>query len=495
MICVSIGRGRHKHMIAEHKHLVEQGAKLVELRLDHINGEINLKRVLPERPGPVVVTIRRPEDGGKFERSEDERRILLRSAIVSGAEYVDLEEDAAAAIPRYGKTKRIVSLHDFRKTPDNLEEIHARLAALDADIVKIATLATHPQDCLRMLRLMRDSKIPTIGLCMGDIGVPTRILAGKLGAPFSYATFSSERALAPGQLSYRDMTDIYHYEQINAETAVYGVMGDPIGHSLSPLIHNASFAALGLNAVYIPFRIPREDVVSFLTEAQELGVRGLSVTIPHKEAVQAQLTRADDAVRGIGAANTIVFSGNDSFGHNTDHQASMASLAHALGVPADSSFSLKGKKALVLGAGGAAKAIAFGLKEHQAEVVLASRTRDRTNRLAAQLECKAIDWDSRYEIDPDLLMNCTPVGMHPNVDSTPFDRESLRSSMVVFDAVYNPENTLLVKEARSRGCKVVSGLDMFVRQAALQFQYFTGQPGPADLMREVLKRAIGAART
>src|SRR6185312_1593484 len=137
MLCVSIGRGRHKHMIAEHKHLVEQGAKLVELRLDYINGEINLKRVLPDRPGPVVVTIRRPADGGKFNGSEDERRILLRSAIVSGAEYVDLEEDAAAAIPRYGKTKRIISLHDFRKTPDNLEEIHARLAALDADIVKI----------------------------------------------------------------------------------------------------------------------------------------------------------------------------------------------------------------------------------------------------------------------------------------------------------------------------------------------------------------------
>lgn len=494
MICVSIGRGRHKHMIAEHKHLVEQGAKLVELRMDHINGEINLKRVLPERPGPVVLTIRRPADGGKFNGNEDERRILLRSAIVSGVEYVDLEEDAAAAIPRYGKTKRIISLHDFRKTPDNLEEIHTRLAALDADIVKIATLAHHPQDCLRMLRLVRDSKIPTIGLCMGDIGTPTRILAGKFGSPFSYATFSSERTLAPGQLSFRDMVDIYRYEQINADTSVYGVIGDPIGHSLSPLIHNAAFKALGLNAVYIPFRIPREDVVEFLTTAEELGIHGLSVTIPHKHAVLPRLTWADDAVRGIGAANTIVFSGSDARGFNTDYQASMASLAHALGVPPDGTFSLQGKKALVLGAGGAAKAIAFGLKEHHAQVVLASRTHERTKRLAEQLQCEAIDWDSRYDVDPQLLLNCTPVGMHPNVDSTPFERDHLSANMVVFDAVYNPENTLLIKDARSRGCKVVTGAEMFIRQAAMQFQHFTGQTGPADLMREVLKRAIGAAR-
>ena len=344
-----------------------------------------------------------------------------------------------------------------------------------------------------MLRLVRDSKIPTIGLCMGDIGVPTRVLAGKFGSPFSYATFSSERSLAPGQLSYREMTDIYRYEQINAETAVYGVIGDPIGHSLSPLIHNAAFAALGLNAVYVPFRIPREDVVEFLTKVQELGVRGLSVTIPHKAAVLPRLTESDEAVRGIGAANTIVFSETDAHGYNTDYQAAMASLAHALGVPADGSFSLKGKKALVLGAGGAAKAIAFGLKEHHADVVIASRTRERTNLLAEQLQCKAVDWDSRGEIDPDLLLNCTPVGMHPNVDSTPFEMDGLRTGMVVFDAVYNPENTLLIKEARSRGCKVVSGVDMFIRQASLQFQYFTSQPGPADLMRDVLKRAIDHA--
>src|SRR5487761_1293318 len=284
MICVSIGRGRHRHVIAEHKHLVEQGAKLVELRLDYINGQINLKRLLNDRPGPVIVTIRRPQDGGKYSGTEQERQVLLRTAIADGVDYVDLEEDVAAAIGRYGKTKRIISMHDFRKTPDDLEAIHERLAKLDPDIVKVSTLANQPHDNLRMLRLVKQSKIPTVGICMGDIGTPSRLLAGRCGAPFSYATFHHERTLAPGQLSFQQMNEIYNYDRITAETEVYGVIGDPIAQSLSPLIHNAAFRHLKLNKVYIPLRIPREDVYSFLDDARELGIKGLSVTIPHKEA-------------------------------------------------------------------------------------------------------------------------------------------------------------------------------------------------------------------
>src|SRR4051794_13812636 len=209
MICVSIARGRHRHMIAEHRHLVQQGAKLVELRLDYINGEVNLKRLLFERPCPVVITCRRERDGGKWSGSEEQRLMLLRSAIAEGVEYVDLEDDIASAIGRYGRTKRIISVHDYRKTPENLVEIHARLVALDADIVKIATTANQPHDNLRMLQLTNQSRVPTVGICMGDIGTPSRILAGRFGAPFTFATFHHERTLAPGQLSYQQMTDIF----------------------------------------------------------------------------------------------------------------------------------------------------------------------------------------------------------------------------------------------------------------------------------------------
>lgn len=495
MICVSIGRGRHRHVIAEHKHLVDQGAPLIELRLDYINGQVNLKRLLPDRPGPVIVTLRRPQDGGKYSGSEEERRMILRSAIAEGVEYVDLEEDAAAAIPRYGKTKRIVSLHDFRKTPDNLAEIHARLAALDADVVKLATLANHPHDNLRMLDLVKNSKVPTVGLCMGDIGVATRVLCGRYGAPFSYATFHHERALAPGQLSFEQMRDVYQYDKINAETEVYGVIGDPIGHSLSPLIHNAAFHERGLNKVYLPFRIPREDLGSFLDDCPALGIKGLSVTIPHKEAVLKRVTKVDGAIRGVGAANTLLFEGGQTAGYNTDYRAAMDSLAAALAEAGNANAEdLNGKVALVLGAGGAAKAIAFGLQRRGAEVVVSSRTRERADRLAGAINIKAVDWATRHNFWVDILINCTPVGMHPHVDETPYDKHYLKPSMLVFDTVYNPESTLLVKDARARSCTVVTGVDMFIRQAALQFKLFTDQEAPADLMRDVLKRAIGPAK-
>jgi len=495
MICVSIGRGRHRHIIAEHRHLVEQGARLVELRLDYISGEVSIKRLIDDRPCPVVITCRRERDGGKFTGSEEQRLMLLRTAIAEGVEYVDLEEDVAGVIPRYGKTKRIASFHDFRKTPDDLESIHRRLCQLDADIVKVCTMANHPHDNLRMLQLMRGSKVPTVGLCMGDIGIPTRILAGKFGAPFTYATFHHERTLAPGQLSYQQMTEIYHYDRVDADTEVFGVVADPIGHSLSPLIHNAAFQHLNLNKVYLPFRVPREDLPQFIDDAPELGVKGLSVTIPHKETVVKKLTQADGAVRGIGAANTVVFDGPARLGYNTDYRAAMASIEDAMMAKSDADPNpFHGKTALVLGAGGAGMALTYGLLRREAQVVVADGLPQRAAQLAARFNCRSVDWALRHSISADLLLNCTPVGMHPNVDETPYDKHYLRPSMLVFDAVYNPENTLLIKEARSRNCTVVSGVDMFVRQACLQFQLFTGQDGPADLMRDVIRRAIGAAK-
>jgi len=493
MICVSIGRGRHRHVIAEHKHLVEQGARLVELRLDYINGDANVKRLVSERPCPVVVTCRRPADGGKFRGTEEQRLLLLRTAIAEGVEYVDLEEDAAAKIPRFGNTKRIASFHDFRKTPDNLEEIHGRLCALDPDIVKICTMANHPQDNLRVLELSRGSKIPTIGLCMGDIGTPSRILAGKFGAPFTYAPFHHERALAPGQLSFQQMTEIYHYDRINADTEVYGVIADPIGHSLSPQIHNAGFRHYDLNKVYVPFRVPREDLSRFIDEADGLDIKGLSVTIPHKEAVIKKLPEAAGAVRGIGAANTVIFQGQKRLGFNTDYRAAMDSLDHAMGGEAEVNQWGSTRTALVLGSGGVGKAIAYGLIRRKLGVVVTDGVAKQAQNLAKQFDCRWVEWSARHTVAADFLFNCTPVGMHPNVDESPYDKRYLRPAMIVFDAVYNPENTLLVKEARSRNCTVITGVDMFVRQACLQFELFTDEEGPADLMRETIRRAIGAA--
>ena len=495
MICVSIGRGRHRHMIAEHKHLVDNGIQLVELRLDYIQGEVNVRRLLKDRPCPVIVTCRRKADGGRWEHSEEARQTLLRTAIVEGADYVDLEDDVAAGIRRYGATKRLISHHDFQKTPADLTLLHKRLASMDADVVKIAAMANHPTDNLRMLQMVHASKLPTVGICMGDIGVPTRILAGRYGAPFTFATFNDDRALAPGQIGWRQMREMYRYETITPATKIYGVVADPVAHSLSPVVHNAALAAAGVNAVYLPFRVPAEQLDEFLSAAARWPLAGLSVTIPHKEAVLKHAASVDDLVRSIGAANTLSFGAEGIAAANTDAIAAVESLAAALqGDDAAKQEGLGLKTAIVLGAGGAARAVAFGLKKQGVEVTVTSRTLDRAKKIAAEVGCKAVEWTARHRMPYDCIVNATPVGMHPNVDETPYDKEHLRPYMVVFDTVYNPENTLLVKEARAAGCRTVTGVEMFVRQASIQFRIWNGVEPPHQVMREALKRATASAK-
>jgi 3-dehydroquinate dehydratase/shikimate dehydrogenase len=493
MICVSIGRGRHRYLIAEHKHLAEQGAKLVELRLDYVQSAVNLNRLLPERPCPVVITCRRERDGGKWARTEEQRQLLLRQAIVAGCDYVDLEEDVAGKIPRFGKTKRIVSYHDFSETPEDLEGLHARLAALDADVVKIATMVNHPHDNLRLLRLCRQSKIPTVALGMGEIGTPSRVLAKRFGAPFTYATFHAERALAPGQLSFQQMREIYRYDQINAETEFYGVVADPVAQSLSPLIHNAAFAHLGLNKVYLPFRVSSDQLASFLADCPELGVKGLSVTIPHKEEIIKHIKKCDEATQRIGACNTVVFNPEGATGYNTDYRAAMACIDHAFGGD-ENNPALNNKTMLVLGAGGVSRALVYGLRRRGADVVISSRTDARAEELAAMFGARSTPWTGRHTVRPTLIVNGTPLGMHPVVDESPIEQRHLLSDMTVFDTVYNPEQTLLIKQAREAGCHTITGIDMFVGQAALQFNLFTGQKAPLELMRQVVRRAISAAK-
>jgi 3-dehydroquinate dehydratase/shikimate dehydrogenase len=273
-------------------------------------------------------------------------------------------------------------------------------------------------------------------------------------------------------------------------------VADPIGHSLSPQIHNAAFGELGINAVYVPFRVPFDALGSFVEDVGRLGVQGLSVTIPHKEAIAKFLTKVDPAVKGIGAVNTVIFKDDDVIGYNTDYKAAMDCLERALGGgPAPGLPSpLKDKRVVVLGAGGVARAIMYGLQRRGAKTTIASRTRSRAQHLAELFNGKAVDWPARHVADSEVIVNCTPVGMHPNVDESPYNKSHLKPSMVVFDTVYNPESTLLLKQARSHGCRTVSGVDMFIHQAALQFLLFTEKEAPEGLMRETLKRAIGPVK-
>ncbi|MEN9557298.1 MAG: Shikimate dehydrogenase [Planctomycetota bacterium] len=494
MICVSLGRTRHSSMMEEHQALAEKGAELVELRVDFMRKRPDLGRLLKDRPTPVLVTCRRRSDRGRWFGTEDQRLTLLREAIIAGAEYVDLEEDVAKSIRRYGKTKRIISYHNFEETPIDLYDIHRRMTQCDPDIIKIVTMANTPADNVRMLEMVSAAKIPTVGFCMGEMGTVSRILCGRFGSPFTYASFSREREMAPGQLSYAEVRNLYRFPRIDRNTRIFGVIGDPIAQSKSPLIHNAAYRKLGLNAVYIPLRIPPDVLQESLREYERLGIEGFSVTIPHKEGVLQFASQIDAETDIMGAANTLYRRDGQWHATNTDAPAAIESLQAAL-KKSGSVPDLAGRKVLMLGCGGVSRAIGHSLVRSGAAVTLTNRSRERGRQLAAELGCQFTSWENRGAETCEILINCTPLGMHPNLDETPFEQHWLNDTTLVFDTIYNPEQTLLLKQARERGCPTLGGMDMFIGQAALQFELFTGHQAPRDYMEETLRRANSAART
>jgi 3-dehydroquinate dehydratase/shikimate dehydrogenase len=481
-------------MMEEHQALAEKGAELVELRVDFMRKRPDLGRLLKDRPTPVLVTCRRRSDRGRWFGTEDQRLTLLREAIIAGAEYVDLEEDIAKSIRRYGKTKRIISYHNFEETPIDLYDIHRRMTQCDPDIIKIVTMANTPADNVRMLEMVSAAKIPTVGFCMGEMGTVSRILCGRFGSPFTYASFSREREMAPGQLSYAEVRNLYRFPRIDRNTRIFGVIGDPIAQSKSPLIHNAAYRKLGLNAVYIPLRIPPDVLQESLREYERLGIEGFSVTIPHKEGVLQFASQIDAETDIMGAANTLYRRDGQWHATNTDAPAAIESLQAAL-KKSGSVPDLAGRKVLMLGCGGVSRAIGHSLVRSGAAVTLTNRSRERGRQLAAELGCQFTSWENRGAETCEILINCTPLGMHPNLDETPFEQHWLNDTTLVFDTIYNPEQTLLLKQARERGCPTLGGMDMFIGQAALQFELFTGHQAPRDYMEETLRRANSAART
>jgi 3-dehydroquinate dehydratase/shikimate dehydrogenase len=499
MICVIIGRGRHKSMLDEWKAAAEAGATLVELRLDCLRRDPDLKRILAERHTPVVVTVRRGADGGLWRGDEDARLRLLREAIVMGVDYVDLEIEAARKIPRpkFGKTKRIISYHNFKGLPEDLDEIGKQIAELDPDVIKVAANARSVSEAALMLDFVARSNksIPTVGIAMGDMGVFTRILGAKYGAPFTYAGFNPDRTFAPGILSLSELQRDYFYDQIDPATKLFAVIGDPIAQSLSPAIHNAAFRHLGLNSVLVPLRIPAASLKESLDSVRWMDFKGFSVTIPLKEDVIGLLNSIDKSVEMTGACNTVEARDGAWIGHNTDYRAAMSCLEEMLGGTLESQVSpLVDKQVLVLGNGGAARTIATGLLRRGAGVTLCGRSEEKATKLAEALGCRSTPWSMRAGTMCDVMINCTPVGMHPDVDSTPVPPAGFRPGILVFDTVYHPENTLFIKLARDHNCSSLTGVDMFVRQAAMQFSFYTGRDAPEDVMYSVVKRKLSAAR-
>jgi 3-dehydroquinate dehydratase/shikimate dehydrogenase len=497
LICATIGRGRHSSLAEEWKAAAEAGVDLAELRIDCLRRDPDLKRILAKRPTPLVFTIRRGVDGGLWRGNEEKRQALIREAIALGVDYVDLEMDIAPKIRRFGKTKRIISYHNFKATPSEVQDVAEQCDEMDADVVKVATLASTVADASHVLEAGSRIPVPTIAVGMGEIGFFTRVLGAKYGAPFTFAGFNPERMFAPGMVSHAVLKRDYLYNQIDAQTEVYGVIGDPIAQSLSPAIHNAAFRHMGMNKVLVPFLIPAGTLDDSLKALDWLGIKGFSVTIPHKEAVVAMLSARDGAVERTGSCNTVEIRDGKMVGHNTDYRAAMDSLEDVLGgrTENEDASPLLDKQVLLLGAGGVARTIAFGLARRGASITVTNRHDERATSLAEEVGARTINWGQRASTLADIIINCTPVGMHPNVDDTPVPPAAFqRNNMVAFDTVYHPENTMFLKLALERGAHAVTGVEMFVQQAAHQFKIYTGQNAPLDVMRDVVRRKLGPIR-
>jgi 3-dehydroquinate dehydratase/shikimate dehydrogenase len=476
-------------------------ADVIELRLDYIKNP-DLRLLLKRRTKPVILTNRPVREGGKFDGSEEERISLLKLAMQLQADFVDIEHDSIhkigkdvlSRIPR-GKTRLIVSYHNFYETPGDVAAIYQKLSQSGADIVKIVTYATDISDNIRIYRLLQDAQIPLISFCMGEYGIMSRILYKRFGSYLTFASLRRGKESAPGQISIHEFLNTYQALRQDKNTAIYGLIGNPVSHSIGPIIHNTLFKEKNLNSIYVPFKVDR--VNDFIRAFRELDIKGYSVTIPHKEAVIPFLDAIDPIARKIGAVNTILNRDGCLTGYNTDCGAAVDALKNVYRTTshyvspigrrttAVNDDCLKGKKVILLGAGGAARAIAFGLKDEGAKITIVNRNYERAQSLAREVGCHDMRLDDLQVIEGDILINATPVGMFPEIDKTPVTGKKLRPGMIVFDTIYNPAETKLLREARVQGCKVVGGLPMFVYQAAAQFTLWTGETPPFELIEKI----------
>lgn len=426
------------------------GVDCVEVRLDYLkNPQESLNARWDRFPVPVIATCRGKERGGLFDGSIEEEIRILECAARNGARWVDIDYRYVRPIP---PAEVIASYHNFDETPVDLAAIADKVFAAGGQIAKVATQVNRWDDNRRLLSLLANgTPKPLIIAGMGDIGQITRIVGPSRGSFLSYA--ASNRQAAPGQLSVKEMLDTYKFRRIQRSTKLLGIVGMPVGHSLSPILHNRAFAAANLDFAYV--RLPAPDIGDFAENARAVGLTGFSVTIPHKVAVMRYLSRITSAATAVGAVNTVSDENGEWVGHNTDVHGVKAALKSV-------GFDARGKKVVIMGRGGGAKA-AVAAVEGAREVSVFSRAEIAA---AGRTAC-------------DLLINATPVGMFPNIGASPVDGE-IRAD-VVFDMVYNPATTALLQQAAAQNKKTVSGTAMFLAQAARQFEIWTGQPAPAEV--------------
>ncbi len=459
----------------------------IEFRLDYLKQPLaalpKIHRFLETHQYvTAIATCRRADNGGKFKGSLASQLEVLTKAHAAGCQIVDLEFQSALklkadAVARLrNRAGLIVSFHDFRATR-NLEETLEKMRKIPADYYKVVSTATTLSDNVTMMKFLQaeSGRHALIGLCMGEQGIVSRVLSVRAGSVFTFGAISSDLKTAPGQVSARDLRSIYRIEQVDAATRVYGVAGDPVGHSLSPVIMNTALRRENVNGVYVPLHA--KTLKDLIHCVREIPLHGLSITMPYKQAILPYLDNTDAHTTKIGACNTVV-RGQDGklYGFNTD----IAGILR----PLEQRLTIQDAKVLVLGAGGAARAAVFGLKERGAEVWVMNRTSAKGLKLARQAKARTIKRADLKKVAFDVIINATPVGMGNTKDCPLKDQEI--QAKVVFDMVYDPVETHLLQVARAKGIAVIPGIEMFVQQAARQFEIWTGKPAPAgDMLRAV----------
>ncbi len=464
-------------------------ADLFEVRADFVR-DLDLPALLRARSKPILLTCRSEAEGG---RSADDglRHKVLAEALALGVDYLDVEaragfDDLVAAAAGRGL---VLSWHDFDGIPDDLDAVYRRMAVARPEVVKIVGLARTIADLGRLLAFAkrraaarRPEDPALIALAMGPEGTASRVLCGRYGAPFTFASPASGLEAAPGQIPARTLADVYRVRGIGPATRVYGVLGVDVLRSLSPAIHNRAFAEMGKDAVYVPLQA--ESLPSFFEALPALELSGFSVTRPYKRAILAQLATCEAEAERAGSVNTVVVRGDGSLaGSSTDGDGVL--------VPLGRRSELVGRRVAILGGGGAARAAAFALVRAGACVSVLARRIEQAAEVAAAMGAQAAGLGDLDSLDADVLLNATPVGSGACPGEMPVPVESLRRGSIVFDMVYEPRETPLLRAARERGCETIDGVEMLVAQAAGQLRAWTGEEPPIDAMGEAAVAAIG----
>jgi 3-dehydroquinate dehydratase/shikimate dehydrogenase len=490
------------------------GAEAVEIRCDGLaeptaDAVLKLIQSVKKCKLPVIVTCRDVSEGGVHPVDFSVRLSILKQAVEAKADYIDVEfsqfkhpdmHSVLKAALDASETKLILSCHNFEGPFEDINLLYESILTLSPDAIpKLVYKARHINDCFAAFDLLQEADRPPIAFCMGEDGLVSRILAKKFGSVLTFASLDDDTQTAPGQVSVTKMKQVYHWDVIDKDTEIFGVIGNPVAHSLSPALFNRSFEAKSINAVFLPFlvrggKVEFDEFLDAVCKRYKLGFGGFSVTMPHKshalDYAVAHGDYVDTLAQAIGSVNTLKIGFNGLISaYNTDYAGAMDALASVFD---NDRHNLHGKKVAVLGAGGVSRAVVAGLVDVGARVRIYNRTLSKAQSLAKEFRCKFAGVDELTEHTADVVINCTSLGMHPKPDMCPVPEGYLADTMTVFDTVYSPLETKLLKMAAAAGAKTVNGAEMFIRQAMAQYRIYIGEEPDEDLMRQVVYGKLGS---